>query len=319
MSDKSERAYWWIDARANRLSRWIDGNRGRLLLIAIFAWLGVWGLFLEGRDDLDTVRRLIRGMGPELAGIVIAAVTIDTLAERRLLQERKAQLIRQMGSTYRDVTEMAIIELKYRGWLYDGSLRWANLSGSNLAKAVLDRAVLNNTNLSGANLSKAILWKADLRGALAEGGTKLRGSILEEANLSRALLHGADLSKADLGAADLRGADLSGAILNNADLTRAKLSKANLDGANLRGVDLWQANLSEVWSWTIEQLEQAKTLEGAIMPDGVQLGLEEGEYNDSIEGPTFEEWKALYIGRHGGTVMDERNTGWFIWQLFEDR
>lgn len=65
MSDKSERAYWWIDARANELSKWIDSNRGRLLLIAVFAWLGVWGLLLEGRGDLDTFGRLIRGMGPD--------------------------------------------------------------------------------------------------------------------------------------------------------------------------------------------------------------------------------------------------------------
>ena len=57
---------------------------------------------------------------------VIAAVTIDALAERRQRQSRKAQLIRQLGSKYRDVTEMALLELKHEGWLYDGSLRGVN-------------------------------------------------------------------------------------------------------------------------------------------------------------------------------------------------
>jgi hypothetical protein len=133
----------WIGARVNELSNWIDSNRGRLILIAIFAWLGIWGLFLEGRDDLDTGRRIVRGMGPELAGIVIAAVTINALAERRLEQERKARLIRQLGSKYRDVTEMAIIELRHKGWLEDGSLSGAILLGANLRKA----------KLAGANLS----------------------------------------------------------------------------------------------------------------------------------------------------------------------
>ena len=71
---------------------------------------------------------------------------------------------------------------------------------------------------------------------------------------------------------------------------------ANLSGANLTG-----ANLSGVYLWTITQLEQARTLVGAIMPDGVQLGQEETgdredeEYLEYIEGPIFEEWKAQYL------------------------
>jgi hypothetical protein len=149
MSDKSERAYWWVDARVNGLSKWIDSNRGRLLLIAIFAWLGIWGLLLEGREDLEMAERLIRGMGPELAGIVIAAVTIDALAERRLEQERKAQLIRQLGSKYRDVTEMAIIELIHKGWLEDGSLSGADLIGANLSGARLIEINLSEIDLGG--------------------------------------------------------------------------------------------------------------------------------------------------------------------------
>lgn len=283
MSNKPGRAYWWIDARANELSKWTNSNRGRLLLIAIFAWLGVWGLFLEGKDDLDTARRLIKGMGPELAGIVIAAVTINALAERRLEQERKAQLIRQLGSKYRDVTEMAVIELRHKGWLEDGSL-----SGT----------VLMEADLSGASLLGADLSGANLRGA----------------NLSKARLMEANLSRADLTAANLSGASLLAVNLSRADLCGVDLSKANLQRADLSGSHLKQANLNEAYFWTIEQLEQAEIPEGAIMPDGIQLRMEKAVLLDGLihllptEGPTFEVWKAQYLRKYGGTVTDLRTT-----------
>lgn len=367
MSDKSERTYYWMDARANRLSKGIDSNRGRLLLIAIFAWLGIWGIFLEGRDDLDTTRRLIRGMGPELAGIVIAAVTINALAERRLEQERKAQLIRQMGSKYRDVTEMAIIELKYKGWLEDGSLRkadlfranlsgadlsyanlsWVVLSDSDLTGANLAHANMSNTNLSntdlrgatllGADLSEAFLWNTNLSGAdLREAimnvgrlhdvnfsevsweGAELSGFNLVGLNLSKAFLWGADLSRsclrdANLSGASLRKANLSETCLWDTNLSEATLWEANLSGAdlmdtNLSGAIANEVNFSAAMYWTIEQLEQVATLEGAIMPDQVQLRSEKEMGKARRKGPTFEEWKIHYLAEYGGTVTDVRNT-----------
>lgn len=284
MSDKSERAYYWIDARANGLSKWIASNRVQLLLMAIFAWLGIWGLFMEGRDDLDMARRLIRGMGPELAGIVIAAVTINALAERRQEQERKTQLIRQLGSKYRDVTEMVIIELRHKGWLEDGSL-----SGTFLMEADLSEASLLGADLSGANL----------RGA----------------DLSKARLMEANLSRTDLTAANLSGASLLAVNLSGADLWGVDLSKTNFQRADLSGARLKQANLNGAYFWTIEQLQETKTLEAATMPDGVQLRWE-GEVMEVIpdvliplsptDGLTFEVWKAQYLRKYGGTVTDMR-------------
>jgi uncharacterized protein YjbI with pentapeptide repeats len=115
-------------------------------------------------------------------------------------------------------------------------------------------------------LSGADLYSADLR-----------NSTLKDANL-----HGADLSEADLCDANLRGADLSEAKLNGAILNRAKLGTARVsvvlsDGdtepaephpADLRRADLSQANLQCAEGWTYEQLDQAKFLKGATMPDG---------------------------------------------------
>jgi hypothetical protein len=91
----------------------------------------------------------------------------------------------------------------------------------------------------------------------------------------------------------LSEANLRGAGLINANLSGADLSGANLSEADWRGV-----NLNGAKNVTVEQLEQAKTLEGAIMPDGVQLGQEEeARYRKRIEGPTFEEWKAQYLAK----------------------
>jgi uncharacterized protein YjbI with pentapeptide repeats len=68
---------------------------------------------------------------------------------------------------------------------------------------------------------------------------------------------------ADLGEADLSGAYLEWAKLSNTKLGGANLSKAILQGADLRGAVLFRAK-----GWTEEQLAAAKSLAGAIMPDG---------------------------------------------------
>jgi uncharacterized protein YjbI with pentapeptide repeats len=87
-------------------------------------------------------------------------------------------------------------------------------------------------------------------------------------------LSGASLRDAELRDAELSNAELSHANLSGADLDHANLSHVDLSDANLSGADLWRANLSgaDLFSAegvTKEQLEQqAKSLEGAIMPDG---------------------------------------------------
>jgi len=95
-------------------------------------------------------------------------------------------------------------------------------------------------------------------------------------------LSGADLHDVMLMYANLSKTDLSGADLHKAGLSRANLSETNLHGANLlgpyprgvdplgpevsradlRGADLREANV------TAAQLDTAKSLQGATMPDG---------------------------------------------------
>jgi len=150
--------------------------------------------------------------------------------------------------------------------LSGADLREASLSQASLSRASLSRADLSRANLSGADLIVAFLNEAELSGANLSGadmiGTDLREAYLREANLSGAELSGANLSGAELSGAHLREADLSeaelsGASLREADLTRVDLTRANLTGADLAGAKV-----------TSQQLDQAKSLKGANMPDG---------------------------------------------------
>jgi uncharacterized protein YjbI with pentapeptide repeats len=82
-------------------------------------------------------------------------------------------------------------------------------------------------------------------------------------------MSGADLSDAHSNYADLTGgAHLNDAILSGADLSGADLRETYLVETNLRDTDLSGANLRDARGVTDKQLLQAKTLEGATMPDG---------------------------------------------------
>jgi uncharacterized protein YjbI with pentapeptide repeats len=206
-------------------------------------------------------------------------------------------------------------------------LSQANLKGTNLGNASLDLANLRKANLSRANLRKAYLEGADLSGAdLSEADlgaahvakAYLKGANLYHANLSKAnlgagnlieanlieanlseaalwsaALYNADLSEADLSRANLVGAGLSGSGPSAAPLFRLGLSLANHDGAEdgtalLRGAGLTEADLRVDKGWTEKQLAAAKSLQGAIMPDGQK----------------YEEWL-----KSKGHTEDRENTG----------
>jgi uncharacterized protein YjbI with pentapeptide repeats len=133
----------------------------------------------------------------------------------------------------------------------------------------LDESNLSEANLKGANLDSFSLQRTDLSGA------DLRDAYLAWSFLRDAKLNGANLRGADLRGdpdqsgddADLSDANLSDANLREADLSYDNLSSANLQGANLTDAVLRGANLSNA-KVTSEQLAEAKSLEGATMPNG---------------------------------------------------
>jgi uncharacterized protein YjbI with pentapeptide repeats len=152
-------------------------------------------------------------------------------------------------------------------------LREARLVPSNRYDIQEHIVRLDNSNLSKADLRGANLDSFDLHGTDLSGAD-LRDARLPWSYLPYAKLNGADLRGAYLrgdpdqsGDADLSDADLSDANLSEADLSYDNLSNANLQGANLTDAVLRGTNLSNA-KVTSEQLAEAKSLEGATMPDG---------------------------------------------------
>jgi uncharacterized protein YjbI with pentapeptide repeats len=139
-----------------------------------------------------------------------------------------------------------VLQFLYEAQLINKGGRIVDLSGADLMGADLSFTTLTGADLSGANFWWARFFAANLKGA------DLSHAALINANLSHTNLSGADLSEAGLMGANLKGADLSGAILNETYLRDAILIDANLSRTEV----------------TEEQLNKARSLEGAIMPDG---------------------------------------------------
>src|SRR6266446_4423652 len=183
----------------------------------------------------------------------------ELLLEKHLRESKPEDEVRKIGRVHTLTVLHRLDSERKRSvlqFLYESDLIVKGNSFINL-----DGAELSGANLVGANLGAADLGAANLSGADMIG-TDLREAYLREANLSGAELSGANLSGAELSGAHLREADLSeaelsGASLREADLTRVDLTRANLTGADLAGAKV-----------TSQQLDQAKSLKGANMPDG---------------------------------------------------
>lgn len=71
---------------------------------------------------------------------------------------------------------------------------------------------------------------------------------------------------------DLDRAELIDANLDNAKLINSELPRADLSGANLSGANLFKADLSSAKGVNCQQLQEAKSLDGATMPNGQKYG-----------------------------------------------
>jgi uncharacterized protein YjbI with pentapeptide repeats len=197
---------------------------------------------------------------------------------------------------------------EFGGGAYLGTdLSGADLSGTNLKYGTLLGGDLEGANLRNANLygcgfapdfsnvsdsdmrppiDKRTLVPPDaahvtltipVRLELPKGTVvpNLQGVFFNGANLRWAGFLNADLSGADFISADLRhswmvDANLRHTSFRNADLSHASLSFASMDSdTNFEGADLTGAYLYHVDGLDVEELaEQAKSLEGATMPNG---------------------------------------------------
>src|SRR5229473_3339228 len=223
------------------------------------------------QDYIDKLSELLlheklRESAPEDEVRKIARVRTLTVLPR-LDKERKRSVLQFLHESGLIDKDKRIIDLRGADLsganLHEANLDEAHLGEANLGETDLSGAILSGANLHGAGLGGANLGKANLSGANLSGfnlgganlgGADLFGADLHKANLVGAGLHGANLVVADLSGADLNGADLNGADLSEADLNAADLNEAYLNGATI----------------TPEQLDKAKSLTGAVMPDGLK-------------------------------------------------
>jgi hypothetical protein len=211
----------------------IIGVAALLLGVAILTW----GSLRAQNTFSMFVDAFYSNAGTELISIAITVLVIDYLNRRRATNERKEELIYQMGSPNNEFAVEAVRILRLKGWFYDGSLKGASLWMANLRGAIL-----NDTNLQGAYLDRSDLEEANLREA------NLQGTRMGAANLRGADLKGANLQEAFLGKANLQGADLYEANLQGSegvtcDQLRgaATLEGTTLpDGTKLPGRTPWQ-------------------------------------------------------------------------------
>jgi uncharacterized protein YjbI with pentapeptide repeats len=170
-----------------------------------------------------------------------------------------------------------VLQFLYESGLLHKDTPIIQLSGADLSFARLNETHLHGADLSFANLRSADLTRVDLGEADLHGAdlsfANLRSANLSFADLSFAQLDGTTLSRADLHGAELSSANLHGANLRASDLGAANLRKANLAEAHLEMTNFSVADLSETYlkdarGTTLEELEEAKSLQGATMPDG---------------------------------------------------
>ena len=146
-----------------------------------------------------------------------AAQQRDEQAEQERLEAEAAKLedlLHRLTSRVNSEAMRASEELRFCGWIEDGTLDDCNVTGADLQNCNFARARMRRVRFHRANLREASFYYADLRGAFLVG-----------VDASEAIFRGADLT-----GAYLQGANLTGA----AGLTPQQLSTcARLKGATM--------------------------------------------------------------------------------------
>ncbi|KAA3642804.1 MAG: pentapeptide repeat-containing protein [Chloroflexi bacterium] len=237
----------------------------------------------------DFIYAFYANVSTELISIGITILIIDQLYKNQDEKELKTRLIWDMGSMDQAHSLRAIKELKFRNWLYDGTLENqdftlanledaevenAKLKEANFTKANLVKANFQNATLNKCNFSESILFECQLQEAKLQNAklikSQMRLAVLSRADLGTADLLGAYLVTAEIRNANLQHATLEEANLEDADLTHSDLSHANLMRTNLRGANLNNTNLSRANLNGIRNWEQIRNIENANISGVIQ-------------------------------------------------
>jgi len=228
-----------------------------LVVPVVLAGAALWFNATEKRRDQEIAQKnratdqaIAEERQQEAALETYLATMTSLLLDRKLRQSTEDSEVRAVArvqtlttlSRLDGVRKRVVVEFLYESHLIDKGKPIVDLDGANL-----DDVTLGRSNLEGVQL-----WNVSIF----------------EANLTRANLQGADLRGAAFTNGYLMGTYLAGANLANTRLDNVYLHGADLTGADLTGAYLRKANLIRATGTTPEQLAQAESLEGAIMPDG---------------------------------------------------
>lgn len=170
----------------------------RVALFIIIIALAIWYF------TRVTLKELWPNIIPELLSIAVTVFIIDTLYQKRSDDETKKILVGKMGSNKNDVATEAWMEIKARGWGFDGTLEGkfllsANLDGNSftgaaMRKIVLSFSSLRDTSWIETDLEGASLDHTDLSGATLSSYPD--GRFIPEANLTDVSFFNSDLTGA---------------------------------------------------------------------------------------------------------------------------
>lgn len=148
-----------MEKRWSEIQELWRNNQGLYVLAGILIGL----LVFPAIEALSTdASELLSGFVPEAVGIGFTVLLIDRLYQRRAREEHKRELIRQLKSPDNILTNQAAVELRYHGWLSDGSLAGVFING-NLKDVDLSFTNLDWVHFSQANLEGVRFWKASLK------------------------------------------------------------------------------------------------------------------------------------------------------------
>lgn len=217
------------------------------------------GIFVGATAFSDEIASYITNLYTETISIVVTVFILDLINRHRNEQQRMRELrealSRQLGSGVNVQAKRATEELRYYGWLDDGTLQGLDLKHANLENldliqanlqgSTFDRADMKGIQLHYAQMQKSTLCRTHLQDAVLYEAN-LQEADLSDANLAGATATGINLKQAKLRTTNLTNAELSNADLSHATLANAKMQGAKLNLANLEGTDLFGADLQNV-------------------------------------------------------------------------
>lgn len=263
---RNELIRWrWFDQLSQRFDNWLDdiGERfSNLAVLYILLISAICVTLISGDAQLTLSGSWWEGFwqnfATELFGAFFTFFLIEGIVgarekrSDRELQESVAFEIREQLRTYIQAQQVAQLHAAT-----------SKEQRQPILESMKATDLLAGANLRGTQLEYSFLLGADFREA-----------YLGDVNLSNAILVDARFEQAKLWSTDLTNAKLRSANLEDADLLKANLTDARLEEANLK-------NAAHV---TAQQLRQAETLQGTVLPDGTELP------NDDTWREAFEAW-----------------------------